>query len=88
MSPRQKPTELPPLSICCESEGIFLRVFTPEEQRDRESRGTSVKEYPQGDLSFLWEIPAVNSQGTGGDGSYVKINKGDEGMKMKLWFRF
>ena len=77
-----------PLTICCESEGIFLRVFTPEEQRDRESRGTSVKEYPQGDLSFLWEIPAVNSQGTGGDGSYVKINKGDEGMKMKLWFRF
>ena len=65
-----------------------LLVFTPEEQRDRESRGISVKEYPAGDLSFLFEIPAVNSQGTGGEASYIKINKGDDGFRMKLWFDF
>ena len=42
--------------------GRRLTINEPEEQRDRESRGISVKEYPAGDLSFLFEIPAVNSQ--------------------------
>ena len=77
-----------PMTVYSETDGIFFRVFTPEEQRDRESRGISVKEYPAGDLSFLFEIPAVNSQGTGGEASYIKINKGDDGFRMKLWFDF
>lgn len=77
-----------PFTVFSESEGIFLRMFTPGKERDRESRGASVKEYPKGNISFLWEIPAVNSQGLGGNGSYIKINKGDEGFTMKLWFRF
>lgn len=77
-----------PFTVYSESEGIFLRMFTPGKERDRENRGTSVKEYPKGDISFLWEIPAVNSQGLGGNGSYIKINKGDEGFIMRLWFRF
>ena len=47
------------MTVYSETDGIFFRVFTPEEQRDRESRGISVKEYPAGDLSFLFEIPAV-----------------------------
>lgn len=82
----QSPTA--PMTVYSESDGIFFRVFTPEEQRDREGRGVSVKEYPAGDISFLFEISAVNSQGTGGEPSYIKINKGDEGMRMKLWFDF
>lgn len=82
----QSPTT--PMTVYSETEGLFFRIFTPEEQRDREGRGLSVKEYPAGDISFLFEIPAVNSQGTGGDTSSVKINKGDEGMRMKLWFQF
>ena len=77
-----------PMTVYSETDGIFFRVFTPEEQRDRESRGISVKEYPAGDLSFLFEIPAVNSQGTGGEASYIKINKGDDGFRMKLWFDY
>lgn len=77
-----------PFTVYSESEGIFLRMFTPGKERDRENRGTSIKEYPKGDISFLWEIPAVNSQGLGGNGSYIKINKGDEGFIMRLWFRF
>lgn len=77
-----------PITIYSETDGIFFRLFTPEEQRDRESRGISVKEYPAGDISFLMEIPAVNSQGTGGEPSYIKINKGDDGFRIKLWFDF
>lgn len=75
-----------PLTIYTETEGLYLRIFTPEEPRDREDRGISVKEYPEGDLSFLLEIPAVSSQGTGGEASSVKINKGDEGYRIKIWF--
>ena len=77
-----------PITVYSETGGIFFRLFTPEEQRDREGRGISVKEYPAGDISFLMEIPAVHSQGTGGEPSYIKINKGDEGFRMKLWFNF
>lgn len=75
-----------PLTVYSETEGLYLRVFTPEESRDREDRGMSVVEYPAGDLSFLLEIPAVNSQGTGGEPSSVKINVGDEGSRIKIWF--
>ena len=75
-----------PLTVCTETEGLYLRVFTPEEPRDREDRGLSVKRYPEGDLSFLLEIPAVSSQGMGGEPSSVKVNKGDEGCRVKLWF--
>lgn len=78
----------PSLHIYSETDGLFLHIFTPEEQRDRESRGLFVKQYPAGDLSFLLDIPAVNSQGLGGNSSTVKVNKGDEGFRIKLWFGF
>lgn len=81
-------SETASMTVWSETDGIFFRVFTPEEQRDREGRGLSVKEYPVGDLSFLVEIPAVSSQGAGGEGANIKINKGDEGFRMKLWFKF
>ena len=77
-----------PVTIYSESDGIFLRVFTPEEQRDREGRGNSIKEWPAGDISLLLEIPAIHSQGADGDPSIVKIRKGDEGYQIKFWFKF
>ena len=75
-----------PLTVYTETKGIYLHVFTPEEPRDREDRGLSVKKYPSGELSFLLEIPAVSSQGMGGEPSSVKVNKGDEGHRITLWF--
>ena len=76
-----------PLTVYTETDGLFLRVFTAEEQRDREGRGKSVPEWPQGDLSFLLEIPAVNSQGADGNPSTIKIRKDDDGFHIKLWFK-
>ena len=76
-----------PLTVYTETDGLFLRVFTAEEQRDREGRGKSVPEWPAGDLSFLLEIPAVNSQGADGNPSTIKIRKDDDGYRIKLWFR-
>ena len=75
------------LTVYTETDGLFLRVFTAEEQRDREGRGKSVPEWPEGDLSFLLEIPAVNSQGADGNPSTIKIRKDDDGYRIKLWFQ-
>ena len=75
------------LTVFTETDGLFFRVFTAEEQRDREGRGKSVPEWPAGDLSFLLEIPAVNSQGADGNPSIVRIRKDDDGYRIKLWFK-
>lgn len=81
-------TATTPLTVYSETDNLFFRVFTPEEQHYREGRGHSVKQYPQGDLSFLLEIPAVDSKGADGNPSNLKINKGDQGFRIKLWFDF
>ena len=70
------------------TDGLFLRVLTPEEPRDKEGRGNSWHAFPDGDISFLLDIPAVNSQGADGGTASVKMNKGDEGYRIRLWFEF
>lgn len=62
-----------------------VRLIKQMNMKDHEERPLAVKEYPHGDISFLLEIPYVKSQG-GGNSSYIKINKGDEGFRTKLWF--
>lgn len=48
----------------------------------------------EGDLSFLLEIPGIKSYkpieqlGSQAQPSHISINKGDEGLKIKLWFDF
>lgn len=85
MANSQQPTA--GLTVYTETDGLFFRVFTAEEQRDREGRGKSVPQWPAGDLSFLFEIPAVNSQGADGEPSTIKIRKDDDGYRIKLWFQ-
>lgn len=77
-----------PLTVHSETDGLFLRLYTPEEPRDKEGRGNSWPAFPAGDISFLLDIPAVNSQGTDGGSASVKMNKGDEGYHIRLWFDF
>ena len=77
-----------PVTVHTETDGLFLRVLTPEEPRDKEGRGNSWPVFPTGDISFLLDIPAVNSQGADGGPASVKMNKGDEGYHIRLWFDF
>ena len=77
-----------PVTVYTETDGLFLRLLTPEEPRDKEGRGNSWPAFPPGDISFLLDIPAVNSQGTDGGTASVKMNKGDEGYHIRLWFEF
>lgn len=81
-------------SVYSESDGVFFRVFTPEEPEHRQNGRNTNPDFPEGDLSFLYEIPAirdfkpVHQHGPASQPSSIRIKKGDEGVKMKLWFDF
>ena len=50
--------------------------------------------FPPGDISFLLEIPGMRSYkpleqlGPEAQPSGIRINKGDQGLRIKLWFSF
>jgi hypothetical protein len=81
-------------SIYSESDGLFFRVFTPEEPKHRQDGINTMPDFPAGDLSFLYEIPAIRDfkpipqLGPNSQPSSVRIKKGDEGISIKLWFDF
>lgn len=79
-------------SFYSESDGVFLRVFTPEEPKMRQEN--SMPAFPSGDISFLYEIPAIRDfkpiphLGPNSQPASVRIKKGDEGISMNIWFDF
>jgi hypothetical protein len=81
-------------TIYSESDGIFFRVFTPEEPHNRQNGENTMPAFPSGDLSFLYEIPAIRDfkpipqLGPNSQAASIRIKKGDEGICMKLWFDF
>lgn len=83
-----------PFTVYSETDGIYFRVFTPEEPHNRRNGEDTMKPFPDGDISFLYEIPAMRSFKTIGEHgplsqpSTIRIKSGDEGLKMKLWFDF
>lgn len=93
------------------TEGLFLRLFTPDEPSARISNtemGGKVEvlavqqkkpertmvSFPEGDISFLLEIPAMRSYkpieqlGPGSQPSNIRIKAGDEGFHIRLVFDF
>lgn len=83
-----------PFTVYSESDGVFMRVFTPAEPADNKTDWSANPEFPEGDISFLYEIPAircfkpVSQQGPKSQPSNIRIKKGDEGVSMNLWFDF
>lgn len=83
-----------PFTVYSESEGLFFRVFTPEEPVQRRNGENTMWEFPDGDISFLYDIPAMHSGksipelGPKSQPSTIRIKKGDDGFRMKLWFDF
>ena len=81
-----------PFTIASESNGLFLRLFTPQEPTGSLKR--SLPHFPEGDLSFLYEINPIHSfkpvsqMGPQSEPSSIRIKKGDEGISMILWFDF
>lgn len=83
-----------PFAVYCESENIFLRLFTPEEPKGNATGTKILPDFPEGDISFLYEIPAirdfkpVSQHGPKSQPSSIRIKRGDEGIRMILLFNF
>jgi hypothetical protein len=79
-------------TVYSESDGIFARLYTPQEPRAASPR--SIPEFPEGDISFLYEIPAIKSfkpiphQGPRSQPGSIRIKIGDEGINFNLGFDF
>lgn len=91
----QMQSDTAPFTVYSETDGLYFRVFTPEEPTDSEGKKVhTMQAFPAGDLSFLLEIPAMRSYkpieqlGPQAQPSHIRINKGDEGLRIKLWFDF
>lgn len=76
------------------SDGLFMRLYTPDQPIDNKSGITAYPDFPEGDLSFLYEIPAMrcfkplSDHGPSGQSGHIRIKKGDEGIRMHLLFDF
>lgn len=81
-----------PFTVYSRTDGIFYRVFTPEEPKGSAKR--TMPEFPEGDISFLLDTPAICSfkpieqQGPNSQPGNIRIKKGDEGLRLNLMFDF
>ena len=81
-----------PFTVYSRNDGIFFHVFTPEEPAGREK--DTMPKFPEGDLSFLLDIPAICSfkpieqQGPNSQPGNIRIKQGDEGLHLNLMFDF
>jgi len=88
----QSPTV--PFTVYASTDGVFLRVFTPEEPHGRQDGVNTMPDFPAGDISFLLDIPAIRSfkptsqQGPQSQPGTIRIKKGDEGLRLGLLFDF
>ncbi|TDD95707.1 glycoside hydrolase family 2 protein [Flavobacterium cellulosilyticum] len=80
--------------VFSESENVFFRLFTPEMPKNGFPGSDPQPTFPEGDISFMYEIPAMRSfkpieqQGPESQPTSIRIKSGDEGITMKLWFDF
>jgi hypothetical protein len=77
-----------------ESDNLFLRLFTPDLPKNAFPGSSPQPDFPEGDISFMYEIPAMRDfkpleqQGPQSQPTNIRIKKGDDGIKMDLWFDF
>ncbi|OXB03646.1 beta-galactosidase [Flavobacterium plurextorum] len=80
--------------VFSESDNLFLRLFTPDLPKNSFSGSYPQPDFPEGDISFMYEIPAMRDfkpleqQGPQSQPTNIRIKKGDDGIKMDLWFDF
>ncbi len=90
----QMQSETAPFTVLTETDGLYYRVFTPEEPTYLNNGLPTMQPFPEGDLSFLLEIPGIQSYkpieqlGPQAQPSHVRMNIGDIGLHIKLWFDF
>jgi hypothetical protein len=87
-------TENGGIKFFSENDKLFLRLFTPDLPKNA-FKGTSPQpEFPEGNISFMYEIPAMRAfkplehQGPESQPTNIRIKSGDDGIPMTLWFDF
>jgi hypothetical protein len=76
------------------SENVTLRLFTPDEPKNAFPGSYPQPAFPEGDISFMYEIPAMRAfkplaqQGPSSQPTNIRIKSGDDGISMNLWFDF
>ncbi len=80
-------------TIISETPNLYFQLFTPE--KPKHSRPGTSPAFPEGDISFLYEIPAIgtkfkraNQLGPGSQKGSFADHKGDKNYPIKLWFDF
>lgn len=86
-------TEESDFTIVSETPNLFFGLFTP--QKPKHVRGDTYPSFPEGDLSFLYEIPAIGTKfksasklGPGSQKGTYGGHRGDTFYPIKLWFDF
>ena len=85
-------SDVAPLTIYSEEDGLFLKVYSLDEAPDSPARVFPV--LPEGDIALLLDIQAIKSfkpihqQGPHSQPGNIRIKSGDEGLKIKVWFDF
>lgn len=82
-----------PITIISETPNLYFQLFTPAKPQN--VRGGVNPPFPEGDLSFLYEIPAIGTKfqqadvmGPNGQKGMFRSHRGDENYPIKLWFDF
>ncbi|MDE6380616.1 MAG: beta-galactosidase [Muribaculaceae bacterium] len=81
------------LTVSSATDGVFLRVFTPQEPEGVKGEDR-MQPFPEGDISFLLDINAMRSfkpipeHGPRSQPTKVRIKPGDEGICLSLRFAF
>lgn len=83
-----------PFKLYSATDGMYLHLFTPREPLHIGAKDNTMEKWPEGDISFLLEIPAMRSykpleqMGPRSQPSNVRIKKGDEGFCIDVLFDF
>lgn len=81
------------ITIFSKTDGLYMHSFTPENPANAVS-GDRIPSFPEGDISFLIDINAMQSfkpvseHGPHSQPSTVRIKPGDEGVTLSLIFKF
>ena len=73
--------------------GLYLQMLTPREP-DTMTKEKTMEPFPEGNLSLLYEIPAIRSYkpieqlGPNSQPAVIRVHNGDDGLEMHLMLRF
>lgn len=86
-------TKESPIRIITETPGLFFRLYTPE--TPKAPAGGVTPPFPEGDISFLYEIPAIGTKfqeaekmGPSSQKGEIRAKNDDQSYPICLWFDF